>query len=98
MWPRRKAAIVREVLAGLAKIKLPRRRKATVLQCLLQYKIPATIEFGDGRYVRVRINDWDSDWTLDGSRSKAPKKYEPYVVIQIDIDKIRREVLGSAKS
>ncbi len=88
-----KTTAVKEILADLPKVKLPGKRKATVMQGVLQFDVPAKIEVGDGAYIRFRVNDWDSGWNKPGSREKVDKDYEPYVVIRIDVDRIRRDVL-----
>jgi hypothetical protein len=88
-----KTTTVKYVLAELPKVKLPRKRKASVMQAVLQYDVPARIEVGDGTYIRFRVSDWDSGWKQPGSRAKVDKNYEPYVVIWIDVGRIRRDVL-----
>ena len=88
-----KTTTVKEILAELPKVKLPGKRKASVIQGVLQYDVSATIEIGDGTYVRFRVNDWDSGWKKPGSRTKVSRNYEPYVVIRIDVGRIRRDVL-----
>ena len=43
-----KTTTVKEILAELPKVKLPGKRKASVIQGVLQYDVSATIEIGDG--------------------------------------------------
>ena len=88
-----KTTTVKQILGELPKVKLPGKRKASVMQAVLQYDVPATIDIGDGAYVRFRIKDWDSGWKLPGSRAKVPSDFEPYVGIRIDIKRIRRDVV-----
>ena len=88
-----KTTTVKEILAELPKVKLAGKRKASVMQVLLQYDVPATIEIGDGTYVCFSVNEWTSGWKVPGSRKKVPLAYEPYVEIRIDVGRIRRDVL-----
>lgn len=88
-----KTTVVKGILGEIPKVKLPRKRKASLLQAVLQYEVPAMIDIGDGSFVRFRVGDWDSGWKKPGSRVKVPRDYQPYVAIQIDVERIRRDVL-----
>ncbi|MDA0589241.1 MAG: hypothetical protein O3C17_14640 [Planctomycetota bacterium] len=92
-----KTTTVKQVLGELPKVKLPGKRTASVMVVVLQYDVPATIEIGDGVYVRFRVNDWDSGWKQPGSRAKVPHDYEPCVEIRIDLERIRRDVVPDSK-
>lgn len=90
---------VRYVIENLAKIpwNLDRGKSSMIVNLLLS-NFPATLQLGDGVYLRLFSGSYvDSGW-VDPKTLKRLKGYEPRIVVELDLGQIRDQVYGHRKA
>ena len=83
---------IRQFLSALLTVKIKpddaQRALASVLQSPKSPLI-AHADFGGDGWVRLRVESYDSDWLKSGRPRKPPVNFEPLVIVQLNIGRIR---------
>lgn len=93
-------ATIRRFLGGLLQISLDTKKRPSkpAVVAVLERRLAATAQLGDGVNVRLIIGDpqWDSGWIAPGNPAKLAADYQPTVRVSLDIGRILREILGDS--
>ncbi len=64
------------------------------LVAVLEGRLAAVAEFGDGMNIRVVVGDWDSGWQCPTNPAPLAESYRPTTYIGLDLGQIRDDVYG----
>jgi len=86
---------IRLFLAGLLEIRLKTDKSKPALAYVLRRNDWAIAELGDGQFVRLSCEGFDSGWIGAANANKPRRDYVPTTTVRLDIARIRQAVFAA---
>lgn len=82
---------IRGFLKALLELKFKAEDPLCALAYVMRHKHAAYADWGDDKYARLRVGDWDSGWRKFGSRKPDPD-VDPLLIMTLNVGRIRDQV------
>ena len=95
-----KRGAVKNLLNTMEKIKPTIRNplNASILEIAVSGTGKASLQLGDGQYVRWQLGQSQSAWFEPSSPAKESPEYLPYIIVELNMDQIRDKIRVNSNS